>query len=147
MKELSCGFCPYIIKNDGIYIFLNKTSRCSLWNFFKGKIESGESFEECAEREFLEETGFDLSSYHKEKVFFQKNKRKNILIYLVEIDIEIEAKRSQEIYSSAWIRLDPKIIVSKNQSKIFSDIFIYFKPTLFKMKNSFFPVNFKKELV
>jgi 8-oxo-dGTP pyrophosphatase MutT (NUDIX family) len=125
MKEYSYGIAPYRISDGKIYLLLNKTSSVSDWNFFKGKIEDGETIEECAVREFLEETGCDLSSLYKEKFFFQKNKRKDIGIFLIQV-FDLDIQISDEIFSFDWIELKDDLVFSKNQIKIYNDIFLYF---------------------
>jgi len=129
MKERSYGICPYYIKDRKIFILLNKTSYISDWNFFKGKIEKEETKKECVIREFIEEARFDLSDYKLENYFEQKNRRKDIGIFLVQIEDKIDFYFDRkEIFEYQWLELNPNIKLSKNQQKIFNDIFIFFKP-------------------
>jgi len=124
-KEKSYGICPYIIEDDCIKVLLNTSSWVSDYNFFKGKIEPNESIKECSIREFLEETSISIDIKDLGEYFFQKNKRKDIGIYLVDYTkykgmvIEVQ---EEEIYGYAWLDINNTIILSKNQREIFENI-------------------------
>lgn len=128
MKEKSYGICPYIIDNGKIFILLNKTNCTSFnYNFFKGKIEEGETIEETAIREFQEEAGIIIDKIHLEEYFFQ-NGAKHIGIYLVDFSNYIEKDfkfQTREIYSAAWIDINNTIMVPNNQSVILNNIILY----------------------
>ena len=47
--------CGGVVRNDKNDVLLIK--RMGLWDLPKGKLEKGESYEECAKREVVEETG------------------------------------------------------------------------------------------
>jgi len=153
MKEISCGICLYKInvyknkqkynKDIDIKIFLNKTSKISDLNFFKGKIEKEDKkdFKLTAIREFKEETGIEIEYSKLEKCFIQKNKRKDIYIYLVDFnnleiyknEIELFNKNlkleKKEIYEANWYSIfninKEEIVLSKNQKKLFILISTY----------------------
>jgi len=130
MKTNSYGLCPYKIKDNEFYILLNKTSKNSNYNFFKGKIEDLETPQSCAKREFFEETGVDTNINYYEEFFSQNSKRKLIGVYLIDWSYYEEVNFSfdkKEIYSGDWIKLSPEIIFSKNQQKIFNKIFLFLK--------------------
>lgn len=132
MKEYSFGICPYILRKDGFYILLNKTSRVSDWNFFKGKMEAGELITQCALREFEEETGRKLRTSRLEEYFYQTSKRKDIGVYLVNFtnfnnDLSSFKFQEKEIHHADWVKLDSEFVMSKNQSKIILDIKAFFK--------------------
>lgn len=55
--EMAAGGVVWCRGEDGIEVLLVHRPRYDDWTFPKGKIESGESFIECAGREVLEETG------------------------------------------------------------------------------------------
>ena len=129
MKEKSYGISPYFVKNKKIYILLNKTSYVSDWNFFKGKIEGEETKIQCAIREFCEEARFDFSDYRLEDYFEQKNKRKDIGIFLVQVEEKMDFYFDRkEIFEYEWVELDTDIKLSPNQQKIYNDIFLFLKP-------------------
>jgi 8-oxo-dGTP pyrophosphatase MutT (NUDIX family) len=135
-KEYSYGICPYQIMNGTFYVLLNKTSKKSYFNFFKGKREGNETIEECAIREFREETGIQVHEKKLENFFFQKNKRKNIGIYLVDWTYYQHLPfdfQEEEIWSASWVPLF-NIEVSKNQLKIMNNIEIFFKPRIAQLR-------------
>jgi len=141
MKEKSYGICPYQIMNGHIYVLLNKTSEKSYFNFFKGKIEDNESIEECAKREFKEETGIDIDISDFENYFFQQSRRKDIGIYLVDwikYSKKIFHFQKREIWSATWVQLE-NIETSKNQQKIINDIELFFKPIRNQLRHFYFP--------
>ena len=129
MKEKSYGICPFYIKDRKIFILINKTSEVSYWNFFKGKIEGSETKEECSIRELCEEARYDFSDYKLDDYFEQKNRRKDVGIFLIQIDkpVDIYIDR-KEIYSYEWKELTSDIIFSRNQQKIYNKIFLFLKP-------------------
>jgi len=129
MKLHSYGICPYKIINGHFFVLLNKTSKESYNNFFKGKIEENESITECALREFQEETGITVDINDLEDYFFQKSPRKDIGIYLldwVKYENDDFNFQEKEIYSAAWVHIN-NIEMSKNQQKIMDDIQLFFK--------------------
>lgn len=128
MKEFSYGICPYQVREDGVYVLLNKTGRVGDYNFFKGKIESGETIRDCAVREFEEESGIVVSKSYLGDYFFQKGTRKDVGVFLISFtdkDISISAD-PEEIFSYSWVRIDNGVVTSKNQQKIMNDIIHYF---------------------
>jgi len=146
-KEFSYGICPYQIMNGHFYVLLNKTSNESFFNFFKGKIEDGESIRECAKREFSEETGVTVSIDDFEDYFFQKSPRKDVGIFLVDwskYSKNIFKFQKKEIWSATWVPLG-EIITSKNQQKIMNDIEMLFKPREIHLRHLYFPNEIIKE--
>jgi len=128
MKPKSYGLCPYQIMNGQFYVLLNKTSEISYYNFFKGKIEENETIEECAQREFFEETGVEVNIKDFEEYYEQNSKRKNIGIFLVDwakYHHKIFKFQDEEIWSAVWVPLE-YIEMSKNQQKIINDINLVF---------------------
>jgi 8-oxo-dGTP pyrophosphatase MutT (NUDIX family) len=142
-KEFSYGICPYTIISGNFFILLNKTSEKSYYNFFKGKIEEGETIEECARREFQEETGVRVDIKDFEKYYFQKSPRKDVGIFLVDwakyqhLPFHFQEK---EIWSASWIGLKD-VETSKNQQKIMNGIELDFKPRKQQLRNLYFPQN------
>jgi len=129
-KEKSFGIAPYKIDNDKVFILMNKTGRIGDWNFFKGKIEDNEGVEDCAIREFFEETGIKVKNYQLEEFFFQKNKKKDIGIYLVNFTDKNPKFKfdKREIFFADWVLLTKDLCknVSKNQREIWKQMKEYF---------------------
>jgi len=125
MKETSYGVCFYKIERKKIFIFLNKTSKVSDWNFFKGKQEYNETKEDTAIREIAEETGLIITKKMLEDYFFVINKRKNIGIFLIDsknINFNNLELQKEEIYTATWIDIIYNIKMSKNQKELFLKI-------------------------
>jgi len=135
MKEHSYGIAPYIIENNKVKVLVNKTSKCSDWNFFKGKIEPGEKIIQCAHREFYEEYGISLDAMDivNANFYFQYSRHKNVGIFPVNFSKYIERKEKidkKEIFDYEWLLLD-NIVMSKNQRKIQNDMILYFNKLLY----------------
>lgn len=84
-KENSYGICAWRInekKEIEISLIKPVKSKNNTWGFPKGRIEIGETEIEAALREFEEETGNLEIDYIFNRKFFQKNKHKNISIWL-----------------------------------------------------------------
>lgn len=78
------GLVPYKIEDGDIKILLCKSIKSNYrWGFLKGMILKGETPKQCARREFLEESGIDIDYSLFEDYFEQKNKEKDIGIWLV----------------------------------------------------------------
>ena len=127
MKEKSYGLCPYLYVKGDYYILLNKTSRFSEWNFFKGKTEADETTIGTAIREFYEETNVFVPKelIEVEKCFYQQNNRKDVGIFLVPWEKIDQAKiepNVQEIYQYEWVLVDDNVVLSKNQRAIYKEI-------------------------
>ena len=147
-KEYSYGLCPYQIMNGHFYVLLNKTSKESYYNFFKGKQEGGESIEECAKREFFEESGVHVDISNFEDYFYQKSPRKDVGIFLVDWAKYQHMPfhfQEREIWSASWVLLKD-IETSKNQQKIINDIELLFKPRKKQLRNLYFPENYKERI-
>jgi len=137
-KEASYGLVPYIIISGKFFILLNKTSKESYYNFFKGKIEKNETIKKCAQREFQEETGIKVNYRDFEEYYFQSNTRKDIGVFLVDwtkynhVNFHFQKK---EIYSATWVELNYDIEISKNQRNILNDINLDFEPRKYHLSN------------
>lgn len=76
------------IENDGCYLMLHRTKKKNDGSFEKwlgvgGKIEPGESPEECILRETKEETGLNLTDYkYRGKVNFYSDQWEDEIMYL-----------------------------------------------------------------
>lgn len=144
-KEFSYGICPYLIISGYFYVLLNKTSEESYFNFFKGKQESDETIEQCAIREFSEETGINVDIKDLETYYFQKSSRKDVGIFLIDWSKYQHLPfhfQEREIWSATWVRLKD-IETSKNQQEIINKIELDFKSRKQQLRNLYIPA--KKE--
>ena len=101
-----------VCKKDDKFLIIQRSkleSFTGLWEFPKGKHEIGETLEEGAKREFLEETGLNPKSvryggYHER---IDQNQKRHVIghDFLVE-DFEREVKISEEHQDFKWVTLD-----------------------------------------
>ena len=130
-KEYSYGICPYYKVQDEIYIILIQPKGHVEGGFAKGKIEENETKEECAVREFYEETGLKVNIESLENYFEQNNKRKDVGIFLVNIfNMNKNDKinlQSKEVYKIKLFNLNDEIKIYKNQEIILNEIKLHLK--------------------
>ena len=78
------GLCIYKIKKNRIQILLCKSTKSrDAWGFLKGVLLKNESIKACAQREVEEESSIFVKKQYFEEYFEQKNKDKDIGIWLV----------------------------------------------------------------
>lgn len=84
-KIKAYGLCVYKIKKNSCEILLCKSvSSLERWGCLKGLIEKNETKQQCAKREFLEESSINVSVGSFEEYFEQVNEEKDIGIWLVD---------------------------------------------------------------
>lgn len=89
MKEpiKAYGLVPYKIEDKQIKVLMCKSIKSeNRWGFLKGMMLKGETPKVCAQREFLEESSIEIDFKYFEEYFEQKNKEKDIGIWLVNVD-------------------------------------------------------------
>lgn len=59
-EQIILNYAGCIIENEKGQLLLQKRSDCNEWGFFGGIMELGESADEAARREVMEESGFDV---------------------------------------------------------------------------------------
>ncbi|AXH09164.1 NUDIX hydrolase [Malaciobacter halophilus] len=78
------GIALYKIENKKVKLLLCKSVKSqNRWGFLKGVQLGKESAKQCAKREFFEESSLDVKIEDFEEYFEQKNKQKDIGIWLV----------------------------------------------------------------
>ncbi|HSA06217.1 MAG TPA: (deoxy)nucleoside triphosphate pyrophosphohydrolase [Candidatus Gastranaerophilales bacterium] len=84
MEKVTAGI---IIKDNKILIAKRKTGKCigASWEFPGGKLEAGETLEECLKRELKEELNFDVEvkEFVASSKFFCGNKEIELIAYRV----------------------------------------------------------------
>jgi 8-oxo-dGTP pyrophosphatase MutT (NUDIX family) len=138
MKDVSYGIIPYLFNKGGISIMASKCSKKSdVYSFIKGKIDYGETEKECCKREVKEEIGIDIDTYDLEDLFFQKNPKKDVGLYLINWDkyskYEFQLDTS-EIYSLEWFNIRELPNIAKNQRLILTDLLVKFSKMDFHQK-------------
>jgi len=98
-RERSCG--AVVFRKNGAVEYLLLHYEAGHWDFVKGQVEEGETEENTARRELLEETGIADAQFiqdFREKIsYFYRREGKTI--YKEVIFLLIEAKRSEVILS------------------------------------------------
>ena len=126
MKERSYGIIPYTFTSKGVSIMVSKSSRgMKAFDFVKGKIEEGETIEECVAREVQEEIGIEIDTNDLEDFFTQKNKRKDIGLFLINWDKYFKQRlklQRTEICAVKWVNIDNIPPISKNQELIITPL-------------------------
>ena len=121
MKEYSYGICPYKIENSEVQILLIQPKGHNDWGFIKGKIDSGETKEECAIRECLEETNISVNAMYLENFFEQPNRKKDVGIFLVDccnLNLSNIKLEKREIENIKFFNIKENIKINKNQEQI-----------------------------
>lgn len=129
MKQKSFGICPFRRNESGeIEILMSRGGPKEGWGFFKGKSESGETPPETALREFHEEAGIQLERGILDAYYEQKNKHKDIGIFLanfMEKEVTVVPKHD-EVYEYQWQDINDiifgKLNLARNQAKIIHDV-------------------------
>lgn len=105
--ERSCGAVVFRkINNDYRYLLI-RNRRSSNWSFPKGHIEPGETLEETAKREVLEETGLHIDIIpgfvSKSQYSIQNRIQKTVLIYVASTKDTQTKIQVEEIEDYVWL--------------------------------------------
>ena len=120
----SAGVLLYHIKNTNdidfeVSIFLVKNYQ-NKWGIPKGRREEGESYEECASREFLEECNYELKPEYLKSCEYIYNRRDNVRYYIVNSNILINGlprEPNNEITALGWFNFKKNIIWRQNREE------------------------------
>lgn len=111
--EKSCGIVVYREK-DGINLYLILHYPSGHWDLAKGHVEEGETEQQTAARELLEETGIadiNFVAYFREEISYQyrRNKKisnKQVVFFLARTKLE-KVKLSHEHKGFKWLPYGP----------------------------------------
>ncbi len=100
-RQKSCGVIPYTIKNNEIYVLLVKQTNDVIC-FPKGHTEEGETEEETAVRECMEETNTKVSivdGFREEMGYYMEeyDAYKTVVYFLGKIESDRMVKQDSEI--------------------------------------------------
>lgn len=137
----SYGIAPYLMKDDKIYIFLCKASDSRYkWGFLKGTLASKERPQECARREFYEESAILVEYDLFEEYFEQTNDRKDVGIWLIDAkhiksldrfldkDMKLKPKyRSKELSDAGFFDIHDMPPIKNNQYQMMFDVVDFLK--------------------
>lgn len=107
LYERSCGAVVYRFINDEVRYLLIKNRRSAHWGFPKGHVERGESNEQTAMREVLEETGIHIKILpgfaSKSEYSIQGKIEKSVTIYLAKTSDTQTIIQREEIENYMWL--------------------------------------------
>ena len=79
MKKIRLGVAVGLI-NKNNQILLEQRSDCGWWGMTGGKLEIGETIEECAAREIKEESNLEINQNHLELIGIYSNKNEGRIL-------------------------------------------------------------------
>lgn len=91
-----------VLKNDVKILLCKATSSKNKWGCLKGGLENNETSEECARREFLEESSLETSIDFFEEYFEQKNTEKDVGVWLVKSN---KIKHLEDYFSADRLKI------------------------------------------
>lgn len=102
----SCGVIPVrTVSNEKEYLILQQTN--GAWSFPKGHMEFGETEEQTALRELLEETGLNAKLIPNSRIVYEydisKSSRKQVVLFLGETDGKVIIQAT-EITQYKWVK-------------------------------------------
>lgn len=104
--ETSCGAVVFRNENGDKKFLLIRNKRSAHWGFPKGHVENGETKEETAIREILEETGLHVKILpdfvQNSEYTIQGKIEKTVAIFLAETDEENYQMQLEEIEECGW---------------------------------------------
>lgn len=107
LYERSCGAVVYRFINGELRFLLIKNRRSAHWGFPKGHVERGETNEQTAMREVLEETGIHIKILPKFAIksdyIIQGRIEKTVTIYLAKTDDVQTVIQKEEIEDYIWL--------------------------------------------
>ncbi|MDR0314795.1 MAG: NUDIX domain-containing protein [Oscillospiraceae bacterium] len=110
LYECSCGAVVFRAAKDEIKYLIIKNNRSAHWSFPKGHVEQGESFEDTAKREVLEETGVHIDIVSgfmtKSEYMIQGRVEKTVIIFLGVTNDTNTTIQEEEIEDYKWLRFD-----------------------------------------
>ena len=110
LYERSCGAVVFRNINGEIRYLLIKNRRSTHWGFPKGHVEKGETFEQTAAREVLEETGIHIQILpqfaSKSEYTIQGKVEKSVTIFLARTADTQTTIQREEIEDYIWLNFD-----------------------------------------
>ncbi len=107
LYEKSCGAVVFRVINGERKFLLIKNKRSNHWGFPKGHIEEGETEEETAKREVLEESGIHIRIFpgfkDKSEYTIRGRIEKSVSIFLATTDDENTVIQPEEIEDYVWL--------------------------------------------
>lgn len=108
-KVISCGTVPCRLRGVTEVLLVRPFEEVDVWGIPKGHLHDGETFEECAVRETLEETGILVSPYKRLVDVYAKYRYedKTVVSYLAHQLCDSEPKiQEEELVDAKWFPID-----------------------------------------
>ncbi|MEG2928979.1 MAG: NUDIX domain-containing protein [Oscillospiraceae bacterium] len=106
-KEKSCGAIVFYLKDKVPKILLIKHANSGHWSFPKGHVEEGETEEETAKREIMEETGIavDIDARFRSTVTYSPKKEilKDVIYFFATAQNYNTQRQVSEVSEVRWI--------------------------------------------
>jgi len=110
LYERSCGAVVFRFINGERRFLLIKNKRSCHWGFPKGHVEKGETDEDTAKREVLEETGIRINIFpgfkHRSEYTIRGKIEKSVLIFLATTEDTQTVIQPEEIEDYIWLGYD-----------------------------------------
>lgn len=132
-QEKSCGAVVYRAGETYIDVLLIQHRNGGHWAFPKGHVERGETEEETALREILEETGLPvaLDPGFRETVSYSPKAEvwKQVVYFAAAAGNERPKCQQEEVLALQWLSVDEamKVITFDNDKKVLQSFAAYFK--------------------
>ncbi len=128
----SCGTCMYRKVDDGYEVFLVRPHKDrDRWGVPKGHIVEGETEEECAVRETVEETGITpIISHHKLADVKVKHayEHKTVKVWMALVDPEAPLQEPDgENFDMRWFNIDNLPDLHKYQVSLLAEVVSFLK--------------------
>ncbi len=108
--EKSCGAIVYRKFHGNIELLLIKNQNGGHWSFPKGHVESGETEEETAVREIMEETGIEVlldTSFRRVITYAPKKETTKDVIYFLAKAVTYDyTPQEEEIAQIKWVEIN-----------------------------------------
>lgn len=131
--ESSCGAVVFREENGEKKYLLIRNRRSAHWGFPKGHVENGETKEETAIREILEETGLNVEiipSFSQSSEYTIQGKiEKSVVIFLAKTNETDYRMQEEEIEECGWFSFDEamKTLNYDNDKRILQEALIFIK--------------------
>lgn len=118
------GVGAVVFKNNAVLLVKRKNPPCQdEWAIPGGKVQTGETLQQAAEREILEETGIVIKA--KESIYtfdlIERDENENILFHYVIIDLDAnylsgELQANDDAIDAKWITNEEARTITINQT-------------------------------
>lgn len=132
LYESSCGAVVYRMEEGRRKFLLIRNRRSAHWGFPKGHVEPGETNEQTAIREVLEETGLHIKILpdfvQKSDYTIQGKIEKSVLIFLAKTDESKFTLQEEEIEECGWFSYEKALntLNYENDKNILNEAMSYF---------------------